>query len=134
MQKIRVCIGSIDGETISPTHMGDTECFYLYDLSFNHEPVFVEKRANVAQNMQHDGADKMQAIITLIHDVDVLVARQKSPNFVKIATQTRYQPVVVKHDNLQDVLALLQTDLEQIYAHVERRKTGEVFATIPVIG
>ena len=32
MKKIRLCIGSNDGENVAKTHMGDTEYFYIYDL------------------------------------------------------------------------------------------------------
>ncbi len=32
MRKLRICIGSNDGENLAPTHMGDTEFFYLYDF------------------------------------------------------------------------------------------------------
>lgn len=133
MQKIRVCIGSNDGENIAQTHMGDTVSFYLYDLALTQEHTFVEKRNNIAQDMDHDGADKMKAIIALVADVDIFVARQKSPNFIKIAKQTRYQPVVVRSDNIQDVLALLQNDFEQLSSYVERRKSGEYFEFIPVV-
>ncbi|WP_321371407.1 NifB/NifX family molybdenum-iron cluster-binding protein [uncultured Desulfuromusa sp.] len=133
MQKIRVCIGSNDGETIAQTHMGDTKFFYLYDLVLSQGYAFVEKRSNVARDMEHDGADKMKAIIALVADVDVFVARKKSPNFIKIAKQTRYQPVVVTNDDIQDVLALLQGDFVQLNSYVERRRRGEFFEFIPVI-
>ncbi|MFK5926481.1 MAG: NifB/NifX family molybdenum-iron cluster-binding protein [Desulfuromusa sp.] len=134
MQKIRICIGSNDGKTMAQTHMGDTECFYLYDLVSNQRHVFVAKRENIAQDMDHDGADKMKAIISLVKDAEIFVARKKSPNFIKIAKQTRYQPVVVKVENIEGILTLLQGEFETIYAYVERRKNGETFETIPVVG
>ena len=134
MQKIRICLGSNDGETIARTHMGDTECFYLYDLAATQEYAFVEKRHNTAQDMGHDGADKMKAIIALVADADIFVAWQKSPNFIKLAKQTRYQPVVVKAENIQAVLALLQNNFAELNSYVKRRRNGETFESIPVIG
>ena len=134
MQKIRICLGSNDGETIARTHMGDTECFYLYDLAATQEYAFVEKRHNTAQDMGHDGADKMKAIIALVADADIFVAWQKSPNFIKLAKQTRYQPVVVKAENIQAVLALLQNNFAELNSYVKRRRNGETFESIPEIG
>ncbi|MEE4254729.1 MAG: NifB/NifX family molybdenum-iron cluster-binding protein [Desulfuromusa sp.] len=134
MQKIRICIGSNDGETIAKTHMGDTESFYIYDLVATQGYALVEKRNNIAQDMEHDGADKMKAIIALVEDAEVFVARQKSPNFVKIAKQTRYQPIVVKVDNIQSVLSLLLDGFAQLDTYVKRRRAGETFDVIPEIG
>jgi predicted Fe-Mo cluster-binding NifX family protein len=134
MQKIRICIGSNDGETIAQTHMGDTECFYLYDLEATQGHAFVEKRNNTAQDMGHDGADKMKAIIALVADADIFVAWKKSPNFIKIAKQTRYQPVVVKAENIQGALALLQDNFAELNSYVKRRRNGESFEFIPGIG
>ena len=131
MRKLRICIGSNDGENIAKTHMGDTDFFYIYDLIEATGNTFVEQRANIAKDMDHAQIDKMKAIISLVSDAEVFIAQQKSPNFIKIATQTRYQPVVVGVENMQDILALLQGEFEKIYSFVERRKNGESFETIP---
>ena len=130
MKKIRVCIGSNDGENIAKTHMGDTECFYLYDLFENSEPTFIKKRTNSAKEMGHAKADKMKEIIKLVKDADVLVARQKSPNFVNIARKTKYQPVVVKAKKVPDVLIELANSFQDIFSFVTRRRSGEYFDTI----
>lgn len=134
MQKVRICIGSNDGETIAQTHMGDTKYFYLYDLEATQGHAFVVKRSNTAQDMGHDVADKMKAIIALVADADIFVARQKSPNFIKIAKQTCYQPVVVKTDTIQDALTLLQDNFAELHSYVNRRENGETFELIPWIG
>ncbi|MEA3361738.1 MAG: NifB/NifX family molybdenum-iron cluster-binding protein [Thermodesulfobacteriota bacterium] len=111
--------------------MGDTEFFYLYDFTDGAECSFVERRKNVAQDMDHAQSDKMKAIISLIDDAEIFVAQQKSPNFIKIAKQTKFQPVVVNVQYIQDILTLLQGEFENIYSYVERRKNGETFETIP---
>ena len=134
MQKVRICLGSNDGETIAQTHMGDTECFYLYDIEATQGQTFVEKRHNTAQDMGHNGADKMKAIIALVADADIFVAWQKSPNFIKLAKQTRYQPVVVKADTIQDALVLLQDNFAELHSYVTRRRNEESFEFIPEIG
>ena len=131
MKKIRLCIGSNDGENVAKTHMGDTEYFYIYDLFESSEHLFVEKRTNIAKNMGHAKTEKMKEIIKIIKDSDILVARQKSPNFIKIANKTKYQPVVVKAEKILDVLTILHKSFQEIYEHVTRRKNGEVFKTIP---
>ena len=131
MKKIRLCIGSNDGENVAKTHMGDTEYFFIYDLLENLEHMFVEKRVNIAINMGHAKTEKMNEIINIIKDSDVLVARQKSPNFIRIVKKTKYQPVVVEAEKISDVLMILCKSFHEIYEHTARRKNGETFDTIP---
>ncbi|MCK4606671.1 MAG: hypothetical protein KAU35_05175 [candidate division Zixibacteria bacterium] len=130
MNKIRLCIGSNDGNNVAKTHMGDTEYFYIYDIFANSKHVFVEKRINTAINLGHAKVEKMKGVIKIIEDSDVLVARQKSPNFVRIARKTKYQPVVVKTEKISDVLTTLCKSFDEIYEQTTRRKNGEVFDTI----
>lgn len=130
MKKIRLCIGSNDGKNIAKTHMGDTECFYIYDILENSEHLFVEKRINISKNMGHAKVEKMKEVIEIIKDSDILIARQKSPNFIKIAKKTKYQPVVVKTEKIPDVLMTLCKSFDEIYEHITRRKNGEMFDTI----
>lgn len=131
MEKIRLAIGSNDGENVAKTHMGDTEHFYIYDLFENLEHMFVEKRVNTAKDMGHAKTEKMKAVIKVIEDSDILVARKKSPNYIKIANRTKYQPVVVNAENISDVLMILHESFQEIYEYVTRRKNGETFDTIP---
>ena len=131
MKKIRLCIGSNDGENIARTHMGDTEYFFIYDLLENSENMFVEKRENTARDMGHAKAEKMKEVLKIIKDADVLIARQKSPNFINIAKKTKYQPVVVKIEKISDVIELMDNSFQEIYTYVVRRKEGEIFDTIP---
>ncbi|MDX2479714.1 MAG: NifB/NifX family molybdenum-iron cluster-binding protein [Desulfuromusa sp.] len=129
MRTVRICIGSEDGVNIASTHMGDTGHFYIYDLGAAGY-TFVEQRNNIAQDLDHAGADKMKEILSLVGDADVLIAQQKSPNFIKIARQTKYQPLVVKVDTIQAIFTLLQGEFEKIYSYVERRRNGDTFETI----
>jgi predicted Fe-Mo cluster-binding NifX family protein len=131
MKRIRICIGSNDSKTIAKTHMGDTEYFLIYDLFENSQNRFIEKRINIAKDMKHGKTDKMEAIIKIVEDTDVFVAQQKSPNFVKIANTTKYQPVVVNAENIADVLILLDKSFQEICNYTTRRNSGEYFNTIP---
>jgi len=133
MKKIRLCIGSNDGENIAKTHMGETECFYIYDLFENSASKFIEKRINIAKELEHAKVEKMKKIIQLVKDTDVFVAQQKSPNFIKIANKTKYQPIVVKAEKISDILIVLDRAFKEIYSYVKRRKSGEVFDIIPTL-
>ena len=131
MEKVRVCIGSSDGQQISNSHLGDTDIFYVYDLKEQAAADFVEKRANSAKTMDHDAADKMAAVMALLSDVDVFVARRNSPNFKKIAGKTAHQPVVVAAETVPEALSLLQQAWTELTGMVARRKEGEIFELIP---
>jgi hypothetical protein len=110
--------------------MGDTDCFYIYDIFQNSKHLFVDKRTNVSKSMGHAKVEKMKAVIEIIKDSDVLVARQKSPNFIKIAENTKYQPVVVRTEKIPDILMTLCKSFDEIYEYIARRKNGETFGTI----
>jgi len=131
MKIIRLCIGSNDARNIAKTHMGDTESFYIYDMIENSGSKFIEKRINIAKDMEHAKTDKMKKIIKLVKDADVFVAQQKSPNFIKIANKTKYQPIVVKAEKISDILFILEKAFQEIHNYINRRKNGEFFDTIP---
>ena len=130
MKKIRLCIGSNDGTKVANTHMGDTEDFHIYDIIDNSKSQFIEKRTNIYKTSEHAKVEKMNGIIEIINDSDILIARRKSPNFKRIATTTKYQPVVVKTEKIHDVLITLCQSFDEIYEHITRRKNGEMFDTI----
>ena len=131
MRKIRVCIGSNDGNNIASTHLGDTEKFYIYDIVDRGSCELVDSRPNCAKTMAHATTDKMALILDQNADVDVLIAQQRSPNFIKIAEQTNHQPIIVEQSLIKNILILLQDEFDEIYHYVQRRRTGETFATIP---
>jgi len=131
MKQLRLCIGSNNNIDIASSHMGDTEFFHIFNLFQNLEYEFVEKRANTARDMGHAKAEKMKEIIKIIEDADIFVAKEKSPNFMRIANKTKYQPVVVKAQKITKILELLGKSFEDIYTLVEKRKAGESFPTIP---
>lgn len=131
MRQLRICIGSNDGHKIAQTHMGDTEYFIIYDLTEGTQSVFIEQRNNAAKDLDHSQSDKMKQILNLVSDADILVAQQKSPNFVKIAQQTKYQPVIVKAESIVAVLELLKKHFEEIFILVEQRRKGDSVTSIP---
>lgn len=133
MKTIRLCIGSNDGEIMANTHMGDTECFYIYDLFENGASSFIEKRINTAQKMEHAKITKMNNIIALLEDVAIFVAQQKSKNFMNIARTTKHQPVVVQSEKIPEILTILAQSFETLSGYITQRSAGECFDTIPVL-
>ena len=134
MEKIRLCIGSNDGITVAGTHMGDTEFFHIYDIFENSESEFIEKRVNSTRGMGHAAPDKMKEVLKIVHDAEVFVAKRNSPNFVKIADKTRYQPIVVSAEAMPEVLEIIHGSFGLIGGLVARRKNGEIFGDIPELG
>jgi len=131
VKKIRLCIGSNDGRNVAKTHMGDTQFFCIYDLFENSEYEFVEKRVNIAKDLEHAKTEKMKVIIKIVKDSDIFIARQRSPNFVKIANKSKYQPIVVKADKIAEIIMILHKSFQEIYNYVTKRRNGETFDTIP---
>ncbi len=131
MKTIRLGIGSNDGETIAPTHLGDTREFHVHDLFADGREIFVETRANHVRSMDHAKEDKMKSVLGILGDVDVLVSRRRSPNFLKMARKTDRQPVVVHAATIPEALAVLRAAFPDLAALVEARKAGKRSETIP---
>lgn len=131
MKHIRVALGSNDGVTIADTHMGDTSRFHIYDLFEDARSESVDTRDNPALDEGHGKVEKMKAIVAMLKDVDVVVARKLSPNFRRIAEGTRHQPVVVDTDGIEETLERLHAAFDTICKLTERRGEGERFDTIP---
>ncbi len=131
MDKIRICIGSNDGESIARSHMGDTKQFLIFDILKNSEMDTVDTRVNVAIDLDHSASNKMQEILKIVGDADILVAWQKSPNFTNIAKKTKYQPVVVKAEKINDVLNILKNSFVELKELADKRKEGDFSPEIP---
>ena len=118
-----------------PTHMGMAKDFYLYDLFEDGKMAFVEKRKNTSpsEKGKHGLAKKMNAVVEIFKDADVIIGRRMSPNFVNIAAQTRFQPVVVKADIILEIARLAAQSFGEIYKLVQQRRMGNTPEKVPVI-
>ena len=131
MEKIRICIGSNDKVNIARSHLGDTEHFFIFDIFENDEIKVVDVRINEARELDHSASNKMKEILNIIKDTEILVAWQKSPNFLNIAKKTKYQPVVVKTEKINAVLNILQNSFIQLKELADKRKRGDFSPEIP---
>lgn len=139
MRKIRVVLGSNDGENIIPDHMGTARAFYIFDLFEDGRSVLVEKRKNTSpeedeNESKHGDVRKLEAAMGIFEDCDVVLGRRGSPNFVKMRDNTEFQPVVTRVDTLSDSMHELAESFEEIHDLVKRRKRGERPQAIPIIG
>lgn len=133
MKKIRIALGSNDGKKIVPSHMGMAEYFYIYDLFEDGKSNFVEKRKNTSPNEEgkHGIAEKMKACMGIFKDADVIIGRKISPNFIKIAANTKFQPVVIEIDEISEIMKEVAKNFGKIYDLIEQRKTGNIPKEIP---
>ena len=131
MVKIRVAIGSENGVDIDNSHLGDIARFYLYDIDKDGNIEPVEYRDNPYQKMDHAGDNKMNKILSILKDVHVLIARQKSPNFRRIASKTKYQPVIIKKTSVDKSLETVARNFKEIKALVDKRTAKEISEEIP---
>jgi hypothetical protein len=139
VRKVRVALGSDDGETIIPDHMGAARDFYIFDLFEDGSSVLVEKRENTSpeedeSESKHGDVKKLKAAMWIFKDCDVVLGRRGSPNFVRMRDNTEFQPVVTRVDSLSGSVLELTRSFDEIYGLVERRKRGERPQAIPIIG
>lgn len=139
MRKIRVALGSNDGENIILDHMGTARDFYIFDLFEDGSSVLVEKRENTSpeedeSESKHGDVKKLKVAMWIFKDCDVVLGRRGSPNFVRMRDTTEFQPVVTKVDSISGSVLELPKSFDEIYGLVERRKRGERPQAIPIIG
>ena len=135
MKKIRVVIGTNDGEKISPCHMGEAENFKIYDIYDNGNSDFIDNRKNTSPDLngKHGAIEKMKVVMSIIKDADVVVGRKMSPNFLRISSNSSLQPVVVKYDSFSIIIDTIIKSFDEIFSLVERRRSGEKSLNIPVL-
>jgi len=126
MKKIRIALGSNDGENIPPCHMGMAEDFYVYDLFEDGNLTFVEKRKNTSpdEKGKHGLLKKMKAVLEILKDANVIVGKVISPNFINIAANTKFQPVVIEINKISEIMKEITKSFDEIYNLVEQRKMG----------
>jgi len=139
MRKIRVALGSNDGENIIPDHMGTARDFYIFDLFEDGRSILVEKRKNTSpeedeNESKHGDVRKLKSAMGIFEDCDVVLGKKGSPNFVRIRDNTEFQPVVTRVDALSGSMRELAESFEEIHGLVERRRRGERPQSIPIIG
>ena len=124
MERIRVCIGTNDGEKTADCHLGDSRYFYVYEIT-KEGYSFIEKRENNVVEEGHAKESKMKDVLGLLNDVHVLVSGKMSPNFKRMAAETAYQPVIVKVEQLDGAVKELVSNFEKISSVVEMRLKGD---------
>ena len=139
VRRIRVALGSNDGERIIPNHMGTARDFYIFDLFADGSSVLVEKRKNTSpeedeSKSKHGDVKKLEVAMWIFKDCDVVLGRRKSPNFVRMRDNSEFQPVVTRVDSLSDSVLELARSFDEIHGLVERRKRGERPEAIPIVG
>jgi hypothetical protein len=135
LRKIRVALGSNDGENINPTHMGESKDFYVYSIFEDGKTEFVEKRKNTSpdEEGEHGFKKKRKAVLKLLSDAEIFVGKKMSPNFVKIACNTKCQPVVIKIDSISEILKAITKSFDPLYKLVDQRRQSKFNQKIPKI-
>lgn len=136
MKKIRIAFGSNDGEKIFLGHMGMAGYFYVYDLFEDGNLHFIERRKNTSPETEdkHGLPEKMKVCMKIFKDADIIIGRKMSPNFVKIASNTKFQPVVMEIDRISEIMKEVVKSFGEIYDLVVQRKMGNRPKEIPKFG
>ena len=134
MRKIRVALGSDDGKSILPDHMGQAKDFYVFDISEDGSSVSVDVRKNTSPEENRHGLDEKRVSVTgILEDCDVLLASRMSPNFVKLRDRTKFQPVISKISDIEDCMKLLAANFDHLWGLVDQRRRGARPKEIPVL-
>ena len=137
MRKIRIALGSNDGETLVPDHMGMATYFYVYDLFEDGRWEPVERRLNTSPKSEkgrHGLAEKLKGAAAVFQDCDLVLSRRRSPNFVKMRDNSKFQPVLTGAAAIPDSLKALAEAFSELYELVEARRNGQRPKTIPIVG
>ncbi len=128
MDRLIVMVGTNDGKEIVFDHPGDADYFFIYEVSKNGYKL-LRKVKNTAKDMEekHGGRKKMEKVLELVGDIDVILTRRKSPNLIRMAKETTIQPIMVDVVSIDDGLKIISENFESVAKTIERRKEGERF-------
>ena len=130
MRKLKVMLGTSDGEKIFLGHPGDSDVFHIYELREDGSYEKLREIKNEAKEMEeehHGDTRKMKKVLEMVGDVDVILTRRNSPNLIRMAQSTEIQPIIVTVDPIEEGLKKLHEKFDEVYEMVERRKSGERF-------
>ena len=132
MRTLRVALGSDDGVTVVDGHMGEARSFHIYDVAEDGTFTPVERRPNPTLGREESHADekKLKGASQAFQDCGVVIARHKSPNFLRMSEKTRFQPVVIRQERIEEVLSAFAAMFDQAWDRVQRRAAGERFKEI----
>lgn len=132
-RKIRVAI-SCAGETVPRKHFGDCPQFRIYELSEGGGTRLLQVKENASPaEERHADPKKMEGVIGLLPDCEVVVSGLQSPNFLRIRDTKPIQPVVTEEGTLEATLAALHDAFAELYRLVGARRGGERPAAIPIV-
>ncbi|MCK5832110.1 hypothetical protein KAH81_00400 [bacterium] len=135
MKTLRIALGSNDNVNIVLDHMGESKNFLIYDLFEDGRFEFVEKRENTSgESIKHGDKEKMQKAMMMFADSDIVMARELSPNYIRMRDNSKFQPVLTHMDSIEGSMAEMGASFDEICGLVERRKRGERMKIIPKIG
>lgn len=122
MKKLRVSFGMDDETTLSSKHFGDSLFFLIYDIYENGNFEFIEKRWNSSTiENEHGDINKFRSIVSLLSDVDVLVAYRMGPNFLNIKNNSNKIPFLTRDKNFQRSLELVIKNFDKLYDEKEMK-------------
>jgi predicted Fe-Mo cluster-binding NifX family protein len=122
MNSFTIAIATNDDIHIADSHFGDAAFFLSYSVSEN-AITQTGKKENSFQNAEenHNSTEKMNMILSLIDNADILVSRKPSPNFLKIAEKSTKQPVIVDCDNIDEILNTIKSRFSIIHENIKRK-------------
>ncbi len=132
MNSFTLVIGSDDGKNIFPGHLGDSQRFYIYRMGKDGHWELIRVVENTSpEEKEHGGEAKMKAILSLLGEIDLMVAKKNSPNFRRIAESKPIQPVRVRVDTIEEALQLIKKNFSFLAELVQKRRSGERSSQIP---
>lgn len=122
MYYLRFAIASEDGHALYNGHFGDSNYYLIYDINGDRFE-FIEQIKNRAKGFKehsHGDGKKAVKVSDLLNESEVLCGRAFGPNIKRIVK--KFVPVVVKVNNVEEAIALLQANYDKI---LEEFKKGE---------
>jgi len=134
MNKFKFAIGTDDDINIRNGHLGSSKQFKIYEIG-NHKCNLIEIRENNSpeEDEVHGATKKIEAIIDILNDVDIIIGRKMSPSFKKIVTTYPQLPVICSDNNIDTIIKKIHTEKDNLYTNIKERKNGNLNDKIPII-
>jgi len=133
MNSIKFVIGLNSKKEYNKGHFGDSSTFRVYESSLKSAPRLIEEITNEDKDFDkgHDSSEKLSAVKLAVKSANVAIAYTKSPNFKKMAAESKIQPIVIKRENESEVVDVVAANLRMIIALSAKRNSGVREKAIP---
>lgn len=129
MRILKVAFKLNRNNELTEEHFGDSDKFAIYEISDDGSVKLIEYRENKAKDIEEDHSEhhgdpkKLKAVISQLHDVDVLAGFIMGPNLLRIKRNSDKVPFLTRTRDLNLAIKRVIENFNELWSQVNSKKS-----------